>query len=81
VLKSSSALNAICPKTPSANQGGSIAIARDGNLFATIEDRSQSPPSDMAQKLDDHLGKIIRIALEGKPARGNPVIGKPGAGA
>lgn len=67
------------PKKRAANEGGRIAIARDGNLFVTIGDRSQSPPWDMAQKLDNHLGKIIRITPDGKPAKGNPFIGKPGA--
>ena len=67
------------PRTRSANQGGRIAIARDGNLFVTIGDRSQSPPWDMAQKLDNDLGKIIRITPDGAPAPGNPFIGKPGA--
>jgi glucose/arabinose dehydrogenase len=67
------------PKMRSANQGGRIAIGRDGNLFVTIGDRSQSPPSDLAQKLDNHLGKMIHITPDGKPAPGNPFIGKAGA--
>lgn len=62
-----------------ANQGGRIAFARDGNLFATIGDRSGSPPWDMAQKLDTHLGKMIRITQDGAAAPGNPFIGTPGA--
>jgi aldose sugar dehydrogenase len=67
------------PKRQSSNAGGRIAIARDGNLFVTIGDRSQSPPWDRAQKLDNHLGKMIRITPDGKPALGNPFIGKEGA--
>ena len=67
------------PKRQSANAGGRIAIARDGNLFVTIGDRSQSPPWDRAQQLDNHLGKMIRITPDGKPAPGNPFIGKAGA--
>ena len=62
-----------------ANQGGRIAIARDGNLFVIIGDRSKSPPWDMAQRLDTDLGKMIRITPEGDPAPGNPFIGKSGA--
>ncbi len=62
-----------------ANQGGRIAIGRDGNLFVTIGDRSGSPPPDDAQKLDIMLGKIIHITPDGKPAPGNPFIGKAGA--
>jgi glucose/arabinose dehydrogenase len=67
------------PKRQSSNAGGRIVIARDGNLFVTIGDRSQSPPWDRAQKLDNHLGKMIRITPDGKPAPGNPFIGKEGA--
>jgi glucose/arabinose dehydrogenase len=33
----------------------------------------------VAQKLDNDLGKMIRITPDGKPAPGNPFIGKPGA--
>jgi aldose sugar dehydrogenase len=59
--------------------GGRIAIAPDGNLFVTIGDRSDSPPWDVAQRLDTDLGKIIHITPEGAPAPDNPFIGKPGA--
>jgi len=58
--------------------GGRIAIGRDGSLFVTIGDRSDSPPWDVAQRLDSHLGKIIHITPEGAPAPDNPFIGKPG---
>ena len=59
--------------------GGRIAIGRDGNLFVTIGDRSDSPPWDVAQRLDTDLGKIIHITPDGAPAPDNPFIGKPGA--
>ncbi len=61
-----------------AKTGGRIAIGPDGNLFMTTGDRSDSPPWDVAQKLDNHLGKILRITPDGKPAPGNPFIGQPG---
>src|SRR5688500_8640610 len=51
-----------------AQTGGRIAIAPDGNLLMTLGDRSDSPPWDVAQKLDNHLGKIIRITPDGAPA-------------
>ena len=47
--------------------GGRIAIAPDGSLFVTIGDRSDSPPWDVAQRLDNHLGKIIHITPEARP--------------
>ncbi len=59
--------------------GGRIAIAPDGSLFVTIGDRSDSPPWDVAQRLDTDLGKIIHITPEGAPAPDNPFIDKPGA--
>ena len=62
-----------------ANAGGRLEIGPDGNLYVSIGDRSQSPPWDVAQKLDNDLGKILRLDQDGKPARGNPFIGKQGA--
>jgi glucose/arabinose dehydrogenase/cytochrome c553 len=58
--------------------GGRIAIAPDGTLFLTIGDRSDSPPWDVAQRLDNHLGKVVHITPEGAPAPDNPFLGKPG---
>jgi glucose/arabinose dehydrogenase len=69
----------VLPKELVANEGGRIAVAADGNLFVIIGDRSRSPPWQMAQKLDNHLGKIVRITPEGKAAPGNPFIGRKGA--
>ena len=59
--------------------GGRIAIAPDGTLFVTIGDRSDSPPWDVAQRMDTDLGKIIHITPDGAPASDNPFLGKPGA--
>jgi glucose/arabinose dehydrogenase len=61
-----------------AKTGGRIAIGRDGNLFLTTGDRSDSPPWDVAQKLYNHLGKVLHITPDGAPAPDNPFIGKPG---
>ena len=70
------------PATPSkrlgGKTGGRIAIGRDGNLFMTTGDRSDSPPWDVAQKLDNHLGKILHITPDGKPAPDNPFLRTPG---
>jgi len=58
--------------------GGRIAIAPDGSLFLPIGDRSDSPPWDVAQRMDTHLGKILHITADGAPAPDNPFIGKAG---
>ena len=58
--------------------GGRIAIGRDGNLFLTIGDRSDSPPWDVSQRMDTHLGKILHITPNGAPSPDNPFLGKPG---
>jgi len=61
-----------------AKTGGRMAIGPDGNLFVTIGDRSDSPPWDVAQRMDTDLGKIIHITPDGAPAPDNPFLGKPG---
>jgi glucose/arabinose dehydrogenase len=62
-----------------ANEGGRIAMARDGTLFVIIGDRSKSPPWLVAQRLDTALGKMIHINPDGSAAAGGPFAGKPGA--
>ena len=61
--------------------GGRIALGADGYLYVTIGDRDNAGPRPwpVAQYLDTHLGKIIRITKDGAPAPGNPFIGTPGA--
>ncbi len=60
-----------------ANIGGRIVVARDGTLFITVGDRFAL--KDDAQKLDNDLGKVIRINTDGSIPRDNPFVGKPGA--
>jgi glucose/arabinose dehydrogenase len=61
--------------------GGRIAIGADGFVYVTIGDRDDAGPRPwgVAQIMDTHLGKIIRITKDGAPAPGNPFIGQPGA--
>jgi aldose sugar dehydrogenase len=63
----------------SAKQGGRIAIGKDGNLFITIGDRDRDTPWQVAQQLDNDLGKIIHITPDGAPASDNPFLQTPGA--
>jgi len=70
------------PRIPSkrlgGKTGGRLVFGRDGNLFLTIGDRSDSPPWDVAQQMNTHLGKVLRITPDGAPAPDNPFIGKAG---
>ena len=70
------------PRIPSkrlgGKTGGRLVFGSDGNLFLTIGDRSDSPPWDVAQRLDTHLGKVLRITPDGAPAPDNPFIGRAG---
>src|SRR3954467_11134282 len=61
--------------------GGRIAVGADGFLYVTTGDRDNAGtrPWPVAQYLDTHLGKVLRITKEGKPAPGNPFIGRAGA--
>src|SRR5580700_3121418 len=57
--------------------GAQIAFSQDGKyLFLTVGDRQRMTP---AQDPNQPLGKILRLTLDGKPARGNPMAGKTGA--
>ena len=56
--------------------GAIIAFAPDGrHLFLTAGDRQRFAP---AQDMNQRLGKVLRLTLDGKPAPGNPWAGKTG---
>jgi glucose/arabinose dehydrogenase len=61
----------------SAHFGCRIVEARDGSLFLTLGERFVR--KEDAQRLDNHLGKVVRITKDGAPAPGNPFIGRAGA--
>ena len=66
------------PKVASSlHFGCRIVEARDGKLFLTLGDGFQR--KEDAQKLDNHLGKVVRITKDGAPAPGNPFVGRAGA--
>ena len=54
---------------------GSRLAFTDEFVFMTVGDRGKR---DYAQDLNYHNGKVLRLTLLGKPADGNPFIGKPG---
>ncbi|MDP9891480.1 glucose/arabinose dehydrogenase [Variovorax boronicumulans] len=66
------------PKVASrAHFGCRIVEARDGTLFLTLGDRFSR--KEDAQKLDNHLGKVVRVNKDGSVPKDNPFVGKAGA--
>lgn len=59
--------------------GSRLAFAPDGNLFITTGDRSDARMREHAQRLDGHLGKVLRIAPDGSIPADNPYVGQEGA--
>lgn len=57
--------------------GCRIVEARDGTLFLVLGDR-YSRMQD-AQRLDSHIGKVVRLTKDGAAAAGNPFAGRSGA--
>jgi glucose/arabinose dehydrogenase len=65
------------PKGKGGQEGGQIAFSPDGKyLFLSVGERQRFTP---AQDPNQPAGKILRLTLDGKPARGNPNYGKKGA--
>src|SRR5215217_7086773 len=58
------------PLSSGNHYGCRIAQAGDGNLFVTLGEHFAF--RDHAQGLDNHLGKVIRIAADGSVPAGNP---------
>ena len=59
--------------------GNRIAFGPDGMLYATFGERSDAATRPYAQRLDSHLGKIIRIAPDGSVPADNPFVGQTNA--
>jgi glucose/arabinose dehydrogenase len=56
--------------------GSRLVFDRQGNLFVTTGDRFNL--SDQAQNPANHIGKVIRITTEGRPAPDNPFLKRDG---
>ena len=57
--------------------GSRMVFARDGSLWVGLGDRFSR--KDDAQDLTNHLGKIVRIDVDGKAPADNPFVKAPGA--
>ncbi len=62
------------PLSSGNHYGCRIAQARDGNLFVTLGEHFSY--RNEAQNLDNHLGKLIRIAPDGAAPKDNPFVGR-----
>ena len=65
------------PAGSGLNTGCRIVQDKDGNLFVTLGDHFAT--AEMAQKLDNDIGKIVHITADGAPAPGNPFLLQAGA--
>jgi aldose sugar dehydrogenase len=62
------------PPSSSNHFAGRIAQAADGNLFVTTGDHFVN--RDMAQTLDNGLGKVVHITPDGGVPKDNPFVGR-----
>jgi len=65
------------PASRGLNIGCRMVQANDGNLFVTLGDHFSA--AGMAQTLDNHIGKIVRIRPDGTAPPDNPFVNTPGA--
>lgn len=59
--------------------GSRILFDKTGNLVFSTGERSDRETRPQAQSLNSALGKIIRITVNGEPAKGNPFTNDPNA--
>lgn len=56
--------------------GSRIEFGPDGMLYATFGERSDNRTRQYAQRMDSHLGKIVRIRPDGSVPPDNPFVGQ-----
>ncbi len=63
----------------SMHYGSRLVFDREGRLFVTLGERSDTQTRPQAQDLGSHLGKIIRIDADGSVPADNPFVDQDGA--
>jgi len=64
-------------KSTAAHYGARIAFLPDGTFLLTVGDGFNY--REQAQKLDSHLGKVVRLRDDGSVPDDNPFVGRDGA--
>jgi glucose/arabinose dehydrogenase len=59
--------------------GSRVVFGPDGMLYVTLGERSVAEMRPHAQRLDSHLGKIVRIRADGSVPPDNPFVDEAGA--
>lgn len=59
--------------------GSRLAFGSDGKLYVTLGERSDAPMRPQAQRLDNDMGKVLRINPDGSVPTDNPFSGQAGA--
>ena len=72
-------------ESPLGTYGGRIIFGPDKMLYVSVGDRDGTTSNDIssarpqAQKLDSHIGKLLRVRDDGSAAPDNPFVNTPGA--
>ncbi|WBV43878.1 PQQ-dependent sugar dehydrogenase [Pseudoroseomonas cervicalis] len=69
-------LDATPAQPGNGHYGCRIVFGGDGKLYLSTGDRQSRP--ERAQALDDLAGKLLRLERDGRPAEGNPFLGREG---
>lgn len=70
-------------QTPAPDSGGHygsrLVFDRAGHLYITLGDRQRPETRVLAQDLSTHLGKVVRINVDGSVPADNPFVGRENA--
>ncbi|KQT64169.1 MULTISPECIES: PQQ-dependent sugar dehydrogenase [unclassified Aureimonas] len=59
--------------------GSRIVFDGEGHIFIGLGERSDQPIRNRAKDLDNHLGKVVRLNLDGSVPSDNPFVNQAGA--